>query len=520
MSNQAQVIVTGPDVPSVIKVVAPGPQGPTGDAGPSGIGSAWLQGAGAPSVDDGSDGDYWLDTDSGDIYGPKADGDWGDAIYNIAQGQEGPAGPQGPTGPAGAQGSQGPQGPQGAAGSQGPIGPTGVVTASVPITYDPDTRTVGITPATTSAAGSLSATDKAKLDGLATVATTGAYADLSGKPTLGTAAATDATAYATAAQGAKADTAVQGSDSRLSDSREWSADTITQAEAEAGTATTRRAFTAQRVFQAIAAWWAASSAKTKLDGIASGATANATDAQLRDRSTHTGTQAAGTITGLATVATSGAYTDLSGKPTLGTAASLDVAAAGDATSEQVVKGSDSRLSDARTPTAHNQAWSTITSTPTTLAGYGITDGGASLSSATPAALGTAAAGTSTAAARGDHVHAMPAASDVGALPVTFNSNTITYAAVVDLDMAALNGTYRTISLTGNLELTSSNRAAGRSVTLRLICDSTQRTLTFPSGWVFVGTKPANIAASKTAILTVAFFGTASTDAVVAYAVQV
>lgn len=35
--------------------------------------------------------------------------------------------------------------------------------------------------------------------------------------------------------------------------------------------------------------------KTKLDGIAAGATANATDAQLRDRSTHTGTQAADTI---------------------------------------------------------------------------------------------------------------------------------------------------------------------------------------------------------------------------------
>ena len=37
----------------------------------------------------------------------------------------------------------------------------------------------------------------------------GAYADLTGKPTLGTAAATDSTAYATAAQGTKADTALQ-----------------------------------------------------------------------------------------------------------------------------------------------------------------------------------------------------------------------------------------------------------------------------------------------------------------------
>lgn len=38
--------------------------------------------------------------------------------------------------------------------------------------------------------------------------------------------------------------------------------------------------------------------KAKLDGVAAGATANATDAQLRDRATHTGTQAIATITGL------------------------------------------------------------------------------------------------------------------------------------------------------------------------------------------------------------------------------
>lgn len=41
--------------------------------------------------------------------------------------------------------------------------------------------------------------------------------------------------------------------------------------------------------------------KTKLDGIATGATANSTDAALRDRSTHTGTQAASTISDLAEV---------------------------------------------------------------------------------------------------------------------------------------------------------------------------------------------------------------------------
>jgi hypothetical protein len=45
-------------------------------------------------------------------------------------------------------------------------------------------------------------------DDLATVATTGAYGDLSGTPTLGTAAAADTGDFATAAQGAKADAAL------------------------------------------------------------------------------------------------------------------------------------------------------------------------------------------------------------------------------------------------------------------------------------------------------------------------
>lgn len=48
---------------------------------------------------------------------------------------------------------------------------------------------------------------------------------------------------------------VENTDPRLTDAREWSAATVTQAESEAGTGTTRRAWTAQRVRQAIAAWW-------------------------------------------------------------------------------------------------------------------------------------------------------------------------------------------------------------------------------------------------------------------------
>jgi hypothetical protein len=63
--------------------------------------------------------------------------------------------------------------------------------------------------------------------------------------------------------------------------------------------------------------------------------------------------------GLHAVAASGAYGDLAGRPTLGTAAALNVAASGNAEAAEVVKGDDTRLGDARTPVEHTQPANTI-----------------------------------------------------------------------------------------------------------------------------------------------------------------
>lgn len=68
-------------------------------------------------------------------------------------------------------GAQGPAGPSGATGPSGPPGTPGVVSGTVPITYDSGTQTIGITAATTTVAGSMSANDKTKLDGIASGAT-------------------------------------------------------------------------------------------------------------------------------------------------------------------------------------------------------------------------------------------------------------------------------------------------------------------------------------------------------------
>lgn len=71
----------------------------------------------------------------------------------------------------------------------------------------------------------------------------------------------------------------------------------------------------------------------------------------------------------------------------------------------------------------------------------------------PSALGTASAGTSTAWAKGDHVHPMPSASDVGAAPaITEVTNTSTGAVSLALDAGKIyhfTGSLTSLSLTLN-----------------------------------------------------------------------
>jgi hypothetical protein len=71
--------------------------------------------------------------------------------------------------------------------------------------------------------------------------------------------------------------------------------------------------------------------------------------------------------GLAAAAYASSASDLS------THAADTTAVHGIADTAALVLTGDSRLSDARTPLAHTQAFSTLTATPTTLSGYGITD---------------------------------------------------------------------------------------------------------------------------------------------------
>jgi hypothetical protein len=122
-----------------------GVQGLTGTTGATGAdGRTVLNGTVAPNDALGVPGDFYLDTTTNVLYGPKAGGTWpatgvslvGPAGPTGATGATGPAGADGATGatgPAGATGANGAQGPQGEVGPQGatgPAGPTGATGAA------------------------------------------------------------------------------------------------------------------------------------------------------------------------------------------------------------------------------------------------------------------------------------------------------------------------------------------------------------------------------------------------------
>ncbi len=119
---------------------ATGPQGAQGTAGVSGqtviAAKALLNGASNPTTQ-GADGDFYLNTATSTLYGPKASGLWPVAGVNIIgpagpQGLQGVAGAIGSTGSTGATGAQGPLGLQGLRGLQGEVGPTGLTGATGP----------------------------------------------------------------------------------------------------------------------------------------------------------------------------------------------------------------------------------------------------------------------------------------------------------------------------------------------------------------------------------------------------
>jgi len=106
------------------------------------------------------------------------------------------------------------------------------------------------------------------------------------------------------------------------------------------------------------------------------------------------------------------------------------------------------------------------------------------------------------------------AAAVAAAIRTVSTQTLTYAAIINLDLAALTGTHQLLTLAGSVEFTVSNLGSGRWVTIFIDPGASDRTLTFPvagAAWVFYSLKPAMQTANKRAVLALKANGTASSD---------
>ncbi|HEY4929302.1 MAG TPA: hypothetical protein VIH95_09125 [Acidimicrobiales bacterium] len=139
VGSQGGTLLTAPIVgmaalPSASLLGPIGPAGPQGAVGLTGAtGAQLLSGTTSPTNLTGYDGDFFYDTTTSVLFGPKSGGLWpgtGTSLLGAtgapgAPGSTGNPGAQGPVGPTGANGAQGPVGPTGADGAQGPAGATG-----------------------------------------------------------------------------------------------------------------------------------------------------------------------------------------------------------------------------------------------------------------------------------------------------------------------------------------------------------------------------------------------------------
>jgi hypothetical protein len=95
---------------------------------------------------------------------------------------------------------------------------------------------------------------------------------------------------------------------------------------------------------------------------------------------------------------------------------------------------------------------------------------------------------------------------------------LAYAGTINLDFNGFGG--KRIALAGNVSFTSGSFGFGKHMIVRIVCDTSLRTLVWPAAWKWVGAAaPANIAANKTGLLQLWCFGTSESDVVARWLVE-
>ena len=109
--------------------------------------------------------------------------------------------------------------------------------------------------------------------------------------------------------------------------------------------------------------------------------------------------------------------------------------------------------------------------------------------------------------------------DMGGKDIDNVQNTILDLSTSGTDIDFSEDQLQQISISANTTFTGKSYAIGKSKILKITTDATQRTLTFPTAWKFLGDKPANQAASKIGVLSLTCFSAVEGGIIAVYAVE-